>query len=136
MRLGQGEIMVTVSDVRFQEEEDDQGSDEEMPNAEEEEEEEEEPIPKPKAKRGRGRPKGNTRTAKAKVVRSSKPVPQKSTTPAQLNISITLNGTAVTEKTDHEGRWDSELRMGSNVLEVGEEGGIMWKMYLERVSVS
>ena len=127
---------MSVSDVRFQEEEEDQGSDEEMPDAEEEEEEEEEPIPKGKGKKGRGRPKANTRAAKAKVTRSSKPVPPKSTTPVQLNISVALNGTVVTGKEDHEGRWDTELRMGSNVLEVGEEGGMMWKMYLERVSIS
>ena len=136
MRLGQGEITVSVSDVRFQEEEEDQGSDEEMPDAEEEEEEEEEPIPKGKGKKGRGRPKANTRAAKAKVTRSSKPAPPKSTTPVQLNISVALNGTVITGKEDHEGRWDTELRMGSNVLEVGEEGGMMWKMYLERVSIS
>jgi hypothetical protein len=138
MRLGQGEGSISVADVRFLGEEEEQGTEDEA--ADEEEELDEEPAPrngKGKAKRGRGRPKTSTRaaTAKTKITRSTKPAaPLKATTPLQDSVKILLNGSVVEGKEDHEGEWDMELRLGPNVLEVGEEGGMIWKVYMERVA--
>jgi hypothetical protein len=33
------------------------------------------------------------------------------------------------------GAWNMDLQVGSNVLEVGEKSGYVWKVYLERVSI-
>lgn len=125
-----GENAISVSDVRFLVgEEEEQGTEDE---AEEEEEEEEGPAPrngKGKAKRGRGRPRRVV--PKVKAPRAAKP--RKHITPLQDSVKIMLNGSVVQGKDDVEGQWDMELRLGPNVLEVGEEGGMVWKVYMERV---
>jgi hypothetical protein len=140
MRLGQGEGSISIADVRFlAAEEEEQGSEDEAAE-EEEEDTEEEPAPrngKGKAKRGRGRPKAVTRAtaAKTKATRSTKTAaPPKASTPLQDSVKILLNGSVVEVKEDREGEWDMELRLGQNVLEVGEEGGMVWKVYMERVA--
>jgi hypothetical protein len=140
MRLGQGEGSISIADVRFlAAEEEEQGSEDEAAE-EEEEDTEEEPAPrngKGKAKRGRGRPKAVTRAtaAKTKATRSTKTAaPPKASTPLQDSVKILLNGSVVEVKEDREGEWDMELRLGQNVLEVGEEGGMVWKVYMERMA--
>lgn len=143
MRLGQGEGAISVADVRFLgDEEEEHGSDGEAPGAEEEDEDEDEPAPrngKGKVKKGRGRPKASTRAVgpKMKVTRSTKAAPPpKATTPLRDSVKILLNGSVIEEKENCEGEWDAELRLGPNVLEVGEEGGMVWKVYMERVAIS
>jgi hypothetical protein len=147
MRLGQGEGAVSVADVRFfGDDEEEQGGEDDPHDPEEAEEEavDTELVSKNgkgKAKRGRGRPpKNSTRVAvvakPTKVTRSTKPAPPKAVTPLQDSIKIRLNGSVVQGKGDREGEWDVELRPGSNVLEVGEEGGMTWKVYMERVATS
>lgn len=141
MKLGQGENALSVADVRFLGDVDEQGTDDEAHGPEEEEEEAEDAAPsngKGKVKRGRGRPpKATTRPAappKAKVTRSSKPIVPKATTPLQDSVKVWLNGSLVQGNEDHAGTWDVDLRVGSNILEAGEEGGMTWKVYLERLS--
>jgi chromatin structure-remodeling complex subunit RSC4 len=147
MRLGQGEGAISVADVRFLGDEEEEGSEDETHDAAEEEEEDVEEDHasrngKGKAKRGRGRPKASTRTAaaaaaKTKVTRSTKPAaaPPKATTPLRDSVKILLNGSVVDGREDCEGEWDVELRLGPNVLEVGEDGGMIWKVYMERISI-
>lgn len=128
MRLGQGESNISLGDVRFLGgAEEDHGSDEEV----EEEDEDDEGSPrneKGKAKRGRGRPKKVV--PKPKVMRTVK---ARKATPLRDNVKVMLNGNVVQEKEDN-GNWEMELRLGSNVLEVGEDGGMIWKVYMERVA--
>ncbi|KIJ66243.1 hypothetical protein HYDPIDRAFT_86245 [Hydnomerulius pinastri MD-312] len=137
MRLGQGEKALSVGEVKFFGDEDRDSSDEEGDThdlAEEEEEEEPEPVPK---KRGRGRPPKNPK-AKARAAAAAKKVDlalkkaQKATTPTREGIQIVLNGTLITQKPDQEGVWDMELQVGLNVLEIGEKGGHVWKVYMEK----
>ena len=146
VRLGQGEAAVSVADVQFLGDEEEEGSDGEIINdvAEEDEEDAEEDLAprngKGKAKKGRGRPKASARAtaavAKMKVTRSTKAVaPPKAATLLQDSVKILLNGSVVEGKEDCDGQWDVELRFGPNVLEVGEDGGMVWKVYLERISV-
>lgn len=137
MKLGHGEISLTVSEIRFFGDEDRDSSDEDAEAQDVDEEEEEEPAPK---KRGRGRPPKNSKVkAKAVAVKKSdvagKKAP-KATTPSRENIHIVLNGKGVGEKPEQEGVWDMELQTGSNILEVGEKGGHIWKVYLERVATT
>jgi hypothetical protein len=72
-----------------------------------------------------------------KVTRSTKaPALPKVMTPLRDSVKILLNGSVVEEKDHCEGEWDAELRVGLNVLEVGEVGGMIWKVYMERVTIS
>ncbi|KAH7925172.1 Bromodomain-containing protein [Leucogyrophana mollusca] len=144
MRLGYGENGVSVAEVKFHGDDEEDGSDQEdeaQGHLQEEEEEEEEPVPK---KRGRGRPPKNP-AAKAKAAaaaaaaKKAERLPKvrvhKAHTPLRENIHVIVNGTAVSEKVGEQGVWDVDLQVGSNVLEIGEKGGMFWKVYMERVSV-
>lgn len=135
MKLGHGEISLSITEIKFLGDEDRDSSDEDADVHEPEEEEEEELVPK---KRGRGRPPKNPKV-KAKVVTAKKSDPVgkktlKATTPSRETIHIVLNGKPVGEKPEQEWVWDMELQAGTNVLEVGEKGGHVWKVYLERVA--
>jgi len=128
MRLGQGESNISLGDVRFLGgAEEDNGSDEEV-EEEDEDDEESSRNEKGKAKRGRGRPKKVV--PKPKMIRTVK---RTKVTPLRDNVKVILNGNIVQEKEDN-GNWEMELRLGSNVLEVGEDGGMIWKVYMERVA--
>lgn len=124
IRLGQGEGSLLVADVKFLGEDDRDSSDEEARG-----EEIEEPTLK---KRGRGRTTKNSK-AKAKSTLVKEHTSKKVSTPTQEDVQIVLNGTSVTAKCGESG-WEMELQIGSNVLEVGEKGGYVWKVYLEKPS--
>jgi len=137
MKLGHGEISLSIADIKFLGEEDRDSSDEDVDDHDLEDEEEEEPLPK---KRGRGRPPKNSKV-KAKIVPAKKSdlagkKTSKAATPSRESIQVVLNGKPVGEKTEQEGIWDTELQSGTNVLEVGEKGGHIWKVYLERVATA
>ena len=137
IRLGQGEKSISVAEVRFFGDEDETADEEGDGNDEHPDEEEEEEEPSPR-KRGRGRPPKNPKakvkaaTALAKKVEPKKV--QKASTPQQDSMLINLNGASMNEKLDG-GVWDVDLQVGSNVLEVGEKSGYVWRVYLERVSI-
>ena len=135
MKLGHGEISLSIADIKFFGDEDRDSSDEDADAHDLEEEEEEEPLPK---KRGRGRPPKNSKV-KAKVAKKSDPAGKKASkaaTPSRESIQVVLNSKPVGEKPEQEGVWDMELQSGTNVLEVGEKGGHVWKVYLERVAAT
>ncbi|KAG1757209.1 Bromodomain-containing protein [Suillus lakei] len=136
IRLGQGEKSISVAEIRFFGDDDETGDEEGDGNDEHPDEEEEEEEPSPR-KRGRGRPPKNPK-AKAKAAALAKKAEQKKAqnalTPQQESILINLNGAAMNEKLE-EGVWNMDLQVGSNVLEVGEKSGYVWKVYLERVSI-
>jgi len=55
------------------------------------------------------------------------------------NVIVKVNGNninaKVPNKKEGEGLWEvSELRNGTNVLEVGERGGEIWKVVLQRIA--
>jgi len=136
MRLGLEERAMCVADVTFMgDEEDESSGGEEDEEKEEEEEEMEVEVPvkngKKKGKgRGRGRPRGTTKAVvAAKVVRSVK-----KKAPKLGEIEVKVNGVVIKEKADHEGEWAVDIPVGSNVLEVGEKGGLIWKVYTERMA--
>lgn len=133
MKLSHGEISLSIAEIKFIGDEDRDSSDEDADL----EEEEGEPLPK---KRGRGRPPKNLKV-KAKIVTAKKSdhtgkKTSKAATPLPESIQVVLNGKAVSEKPEQEGIWDMELQSGTNVLEVGEKGGHVWKVYLERVATT
>ncbi|GLB35855.1 putative bromo domain containing protein [Lyophyllum shimeji] len=138
MRLVPGETEVRVSQVTFigDEEEESSGEEEEEEvelKQEEEEEDMETDAPlrsgrkRGKAK-GKGRPKAIAKTAaKAKAVAPKKK--QK-----MGPIQVKLNGSIVQEHEGEIGRWTVNPAVGSSVLEVGESGGPIWKVYIHRLA--
>ncbi|KAG1904739.1 Bromodomain-containing protein [Suillus fuscotomentosus] len=136
IRLGQGEKSISVAEIRFFGDDDETGDEEGDGNDEQPDDEEEEEEPSPR-KRGRGRPPKNPK-AKAKASALAKKAEQKkaqnASTPQQESILINLNGIPMNEKLE-DGVWNMDLQVGSNVLEVGEKNGYVWKVYLDRVSI-
>jgi chromatin structure-remodeling complex subunit RSC4 len=139
MRLGHGERGLCVADIKFLGEEEEESTAEEEQRDEREEEEEEETEAEGAAKngkkkgkgRGRGRAKGIlAKTAgKSKSARSLK----RSSKPKMDEIQVKLNGSAAKESEDHGGEWHLDLLLGSNLIEIGEKGGLIWKVFAERV---
>ena len=156
VRLASHESSVHVGGVKFlvQADEVEESSDEEdvqmmeagLAEAEEEEEEEEDVGEDSKdkgkdmateenSKRGRGRPRKNplnAASASPKPSKGKEPAVAKVTTP-HIEVQVRLNGVV---KISGEGKeeWDVDLPVGSNVLEVGEKGGVVWRVYLERLA--
>lgn len=141
MRLGHREKGLCVARITFLgQDEDESGGEEEQEEQiqdkeeEEDEEEAETEVPKKKGKRGRGRPKGSTvKAGKTKATRAAKK-PSKAPVPKLDEVQVKLNGSVVKEKEDHEREWYVELPVGSNVVEIGEKGGLVWKVYAERIA--
>jgi len=135
MRLGKEENSVCVQNIAFLGDEEDEGSDPEDDGEEEDQKGADADVDttikagKRKGKRGRGRP--------TKVTRSS--TRRKATSPVKKKvrkigeIQVKLNGSIVKELDDQNGKWMLELVVGSNTLEVGEKGGLVWKIYAERI---
>jgi hypothetical protein len=129
-----GETRLVLSDVVFlgnHDDDSDESSDEEE---EEEEDEYEEGTEgslarngKKKAKstpRKRGRPtRASTRQA------TNAKAQKKSSKPGEVQLKV--NGLVI--RAENEGEWDVHLPLGANTLEIGEVGGLIWKVYAERV---
>lgn len=83
--------------------------------------------------RGRGRPpKAATVAAKAAAAKAAKEAKKKTITKIG-EIQLKLNKFAVKEQPEQTGEWSVYLPVGSNVIEVGEAGGMIWKVYAERL---
>lgn len=80
--------------------------------------------------RGRGRPaKGVTKTV---ATRSAKAMKKKLSDKVG-EIQLKLNNFVVKEQPDTEGEWNVYLPIGTSTIEVGEVGGMVWKIYTERL---
>ncbi|KAJ4485789.1 RSC complex protein [Lentinula aciculospora] len=88
------------------------------------------PGPGPLKKR-RGRP---PKIAKVATVKSKTPSLKKKKPKKRGETLVKINGAVVKEDEVHSGNWNVELSLGSNVVELGEQGGLTWKVYAERVA--
>ncbi|KAF9270648.1 Bromodomain-containing protein [Marasmius fiardii PR-910] len=129
MRLDKSEQSLYFHEVTFFEEEDeDSGGEEE--NEEEDVDMEADTSPKQvKKKRGRGRPKATRSVTKS----AAKASPAQKKKPSRGETQVKLNGNIVNRKTEDSSRWTVDLVIGLNTLEVGEKGGVIWKIYAERM---
>ncbi|KAG6910499.1 hypothetical protein DXG01_009918 [Tephrocybe rancida] len=129
MRLVPGETEVHVNQVTFLGDEDDESSGEEEEQEQEEEEDAEVPAANGRKKgrgRGRGRPKATLKAkGKAAIVKKKK----QKIGPVQVK----LNGVIVKEQEEESGQWIVSPAAGSNTIEVGESGGLIWKIYVQRM---
>ena len=147
VRLMPGETSILLSNVSFLGDEEDESSGDEEVEAEKHEEEEEadmdvdveadapSPVKNGRKKgkgRGRGRPPKastvTTRQAAAKTMKKPKKVPLKIG-----EVQVKLNGSVVKEQAEQAGQWSISVSVGSSVVEVGEVGGMIWKVYVERI---
>lgn len=164
-RLGPGETSVHIGDVKFlslKGGEDEESSDEEEANdkdkdktqsapatetAERHEEEEEDPEeaqepPQEKPqKRGRGRPRKRPKSGKTASEASPKGKGKaKAAEVPQDEVQVRWNNTIVAPLQDEHDKeketWEVALRMGSNTVDIGEQSGVVWRMYLDRTSAA
>ena len=147
VRLMPGETTILLSNVSFLGDEEDESSGDEEADVEKHEEEEEAdmdvdveadpPLPvKNGRKKGKGRGRGRpakistvtTRQAAAKTMKQPKKTP-----PKIGEVQVKLNGSLVKEQAEQAGQWSISVSVGSSVVEVGEVGGMLWKVYLQRI---
>jgi chromatin structure-remodeling complex subunit RSC4 len=146
VRLMPGETTILLSNVSFLGDEEDESSGDEEADVEKHEEEEDAdmdvdveadpPLPvKNGRKKGKGRGRGRpakvstvtTRQAAAKTMKQPKKTP-----PKIGEVQVKLNGSLVKEQAEQTGQWSISVSVGSSVVEVGEVGGMLWKVYLQR----
>lgn len=139
LRLGQGETTFIVSDVSFMGEEEDESSDDDDDDDMDVDFEASQTSPKANGRRKgkrRGRPpKAVALAAKAQqaaaAARAAKA--QKKREASKIGeVQLKLNGVVISEQTDNPGEWSVYLPVGYNTVEIGEKGGMIWKVYAER----
>lgn len=126
VRLVPGETGVVVADVSFLGDPEEESSGDEDGDHDENEDEMEVDVP---VKNGRKKGKGK---GKARVTRSSKASPSKVKAVKKKvekvgEVQLKVNGLVVKEQPEQPGEWNVHLPLGSNTLEVGEVGGLIWK---------
>lgn len=139
IRLRSGETDVRVGQVTFlgDEEEESSGEDEdhELEDSQELEDEKGMDVDLPvRNGRRRGKGKGRNRAKPAKVsIVKAKSVPAKKKKHKIGQLQLKLNGSVIKDE-EEDGNWVVQVAVGSNILEVGETGGLIWKVYIERLS--
>lgn len=137
IRLVQGETSILVNQVTYMEEDENDGSDDEELDIEKDDDDDddemdvdhEDPSSKTsrKKKRGRGRPPKKANTAKIAKDLAKKALPTK-----LGEVQLKLNNFVVNRTADKHGEWNVVLPTGSNVIEIGEVNGMIWKVYAEK----
>ncbi|KAJ7754944.1 RSC complex protein [Mycena maculata] len=144
MRLGPGERALSVADVTYMGNEEESSSEEDESEESEESDEDDDmdgegPMKNGKRNvkgKGKGRGRGKksaAATAAAKALHAARVARREARKIGEVQVK--LNGFVVAEKADKPGQWLVDLQVGTNVLEVGEKGGLIWKVYAERLVV-
>ncbi|KAK0465549.1 RSC complex protein [Desarmillaria tabescens] len=131
MLLGPEDKSLRVEEISFM------GDDEESSGGEEEVDDEDAmdmdasmKNGKKKVKRGRGRPPKVPKGGGVKV----KPVRTTKKKPKLGEVQVKINGSVVQELEEHSSKWSVDVPLGSSTLEVGEKGGLIWKVYTQRMA--
>ncbi|KAF8625192.1 hypothetical protein AX15_005497 [Amanita polypyramis BW_CC] len=138
MRLSPTETGVLVGEVTFFHDEEEESSAEEEAEQEPKQEEEEYNIEEVSTKNGRrkGKSRAKTRAQKAQA-KSAASKPKALAVKKKVvkigEVQVKLNGSIIKEE-EKDGKWTVNLPVGSHVLEIGEAGGILWKVYAERLA--
>ena len=144
MRLVPGETGLNVDDLVFSGDEGEESSEEDDEDElKQEEEDEDGSTSSPKNSRIR---KGKvavrrsqraaavlTRTTRSTVAKNKIQAKKKEAEKIE-EVLLKLNGVVVKEKEDTTRQWNISLPVGLNILEIGEKGGLMWKVYIERIA--
>ena len=148
VRLMPGETSILLSNVSFLGEEEDASSGDEEADVEKHEEEEDAdmdvdveadaPLPV-KSGRKKGKGKGRGKPAKVSAVTTrqaaaARTLKRSKKTPLKIGeVQVKLNGSLMKEQPEQPGQWSISVSVGSSVIEVGEVGGMLWKVYVERI---
>ncbi|KAJ7293007.1 RSC complex protein [Mycena rebaudengoi] len=141
IRLGPGERAVSVGGVTYMGDDEEDSSESESESEDEEEESEDEMdvdgSAKNGKKNGKGKGKGKGARGKGRAVSAATKALQAARAAKREarkigEVQVKLNGFLVAEKANQPGEWLVDLQAGSNLLEVGEKGGLIWKVYAER----
>lgn len=123
VRLGANETGFCVENITFTGHDEDDSSEEED---DDDGDEDDDVSPQPRRKRkGRGRPP--RRHAKTRATKKAK---KKS---AKLgDVQVKVDGTIMPEQEERSGSWSIGLKPGMHTIELGEKGGLIWKIYAVR----
>ena len=147
VRLGPGETSILVSNVSYLGDEEEEESSADEGDGEKHEDDDDMDVDvdmdvSPPSKngrrrnkpRGRGRPpKAATLAAKAAAAAKAAKAEKKKAVSKVGEIQLKLNNFVVKEQAEEHGEWSVQLPAGPNIIEVGEVGGMVWKVYAERL---
>ncbi|KAL7285080.1 hypothetical protein ACG7TL_000172 [Trametes sanguinea] len=125
LRLSRAETSFVLSNVTFLS----HGEDEEESSGDEDQEQKspgkevEDGNASPPKARKRGRPRKRGKAAEAKKAKGK-------AADGLTGVQVKLNNVPLMSRED--GMWESQLPVGLNVLELGERGGMVWKVYLDK----
>ncbi|KAG6814146.1 hypothetical protein H0H92_002141 [Tricholoma furcatifolium] len=125
LRLIPGDTEVHISKVTFL------GNEEDASSGDEEEEEHEEEEEEADASTTNGRKR--TRATRGRGRKVKKMAPAKKKRQKLGPVQVKLNGSVVKEQEDESGKWVVSPAVGSSTIEVGENGGLIWKVYVQRM---
>ncbi|KAF7303191.1 RSC complex protein [Mycena kentingensis (nom. inval.)] len=139
IRLGAGETALSVADVAFMGDDEESSDEEAMDEDVHEDEDEMEGVEAGKAVNGtakkantRGR-QGKSRAQAAQAAAAAKALEDaraaKRAAKEIGEVQVKLNGLVISEKA---GSWRVEIPKGSNVVEIGEKDGLVWKVYAQK----
>jgi len=135
VRLVPGETSLLVNEVAYMEEGDDERSEDEHMDVDKDDNDSMNVDSGTSPSRRKGKAKGRGRPPKAakaaQVATAAKPV--KKTTRKLGEVQLKLNNFVVGEQPEKPGEWNVYLVSGTNVIEIGEAGGMIWKLYAERI---
>jgi len=86
---------------------------------------------KGKAK-GRGRPPKAAKAAQLATAAKAAKTVKKKASQKLGEVQLRLNNLVVSEQPEKPGEWSLYLVSGRNVVEIGEAGGMIWKLYAEK----
>jgi hypothetical protein len=132
-----GETRLVVSDVIFLNAHQDDDEEESSNDEEEEDDDYDEDMAvdttptRNGRKKGKGRRRGRPTRASARQANNTKALKKKPSKPGEVQLKV--NGIVIKEQSDQHGEWDVQLPLGASTLEVGEVGGLIWKIYADRM---
>lgn len=80
----------------------------------------------------KGKKRGRSARKRGKAAEAAKKAKGKAPESGGGGMQATLNGAVVAGK--ESGEWEVPLPVGISVLELGEKGGMVWKVYLDRAA--
>lgn len=131
LRLVPGEMGVKITDASYLGDEEEESSSDEQ-----EEEEEVDGSESGIAGKGKGKGKGKAKQGRARQVgavriKDGVKLPPKRVPP---HLQVKLDASVIRATETNEDEWDVELGVGSHLLEMGEKGGAVWKVHIERMA--
>lgn len=147
VRLGSGESSIIISNILYLGDDDEEESSADENEAEKNEDDMDVDVesgsvsPKSNRRKGKGRGRGRppkagslaaAKAAQAAATKASKASKKKPTKVSEIQLK--LNNFVVKEQSDTPGEWNIHLPVGSSTIEVGEVGGMIWKVYAERLA--